>query len=1067
MALHYDAVADSLATIPDYTKAILFRKKALNIYQNARPVPFEKVASGFRAIGTYYRRAGNYKDCEQYLKRSLEVASQRLPADHTELAKGYNSYGIFKLTMGEFDKAIELLSKSMAINQRKGYPDLANNFNNLGICHERKGEYEKALEFYGRALLLNRTKNGTFHISTADNFINLGTSYQQLADYDNAVAHYDTALLIYDSILPANHIEFAGIFNNLGAVHSTRGDYRSAVAFLNKALEINEINKGLNHPDVASIYANIGNLLLKRGDFNRALAYFQNAYDIRLYHFGKKNLLVARTANYLGDCYLQKNEFSKAYDWFNQSLSTYLSLPDGDPADLADYKNDLGWYFEKLGNTKEALRYYSEALNVVRKSSREDLDIANSYERIGNVLLATGDNEAAAYYFREALLIEKKLLGGHNPEVGRLYSLLALACANDETCALEYCDSAFLAVNYRWGEINSFQAVSSPLALLDILMAKGRIQQGFHQLAPAKKWLQAADATFGACLDLIDFIKNSFEEPGSRQELLGKYFQIYEDAISVKFQLKAETNDPKFWHEAFNITERSNATLLVEALQAVDAERFTGIPDSLLQKEHNLKISLAFLEKQLYEERLRAGGSDPKLLQKLSGKIFNLQKQYERLNQAIKQDYPVYFELKYTGHTIGVAEIQGSLLMEGQCMLSYFVGEKNVYAFVVGQDRFEVVEIPKEFPLEIWVEEFRSSIYRYNPASGEAAFLSQKYANLGHELYSLIFEPVQPLLGTRNIVIVPGGTLGYLPFDALLSSAPESYSDFDNHHYLIRDYQFSYAYSATLLKEMREGSTNWRRGGFLAFAPTYAGDSLNLRSDDPWRAVLGRLKYNVAEVENIQSIMGGEIRTGEDATEANFLSLAPKAGILHLAVHAKSNDEHGEYSYLAFFQTVDSVENELVFVKDLYNMRIRAALVVLSACETGIGELQRGEGIISLARGFSYAGAASIVTTLWSIDDNASAEIMLLFYEKLRAGATKDEALRSAKLTFLENRQGSNASHPLYWAAFMPVGDMSPLSDRLVPFWAWLLAGALGVGLAVSIWKSRNWNKQTHQSHGS
>ncbi|MEK7256289.1 MAG: CHAT domain-containing protein, partial [Bacteroidota bacterium] len=148
----------------------------------------------------------------------------------------------------------------------------------------------------------------------------------------------------------------------------------------------------------------------------------------------------------------------------------------------------------------------------------------------------------------------------------------------------------------------------------------------------------------------------------------------------------------------------------------------------------------------------------------------------------------------------------------------------------------------------------------------------------------------------------------------------------------------------------------------------------------------------------------------------------------------------------------DSLENELVFVKDLYTMRIHAALVVLSACETGIGELQRGEGIVSLARGFSYAGASSIVTTLWSIDDRSSAEIMVAFYQYLKKGLPKDEALRQAKLGYLKASKGRNTSHPLYWAAFVPVGSMEAVAGGMN--W-WLVAGctALILLFGYAVWR--------------
>ena len=1047
LAEKYDDAADSLSQIPDYLNAILYRKRALNIYQNMRPVPYDRIVMEYRSIGIFYRRSGKIRESEYYQRRAVEIAGKKLDPGHIETAKAFNSYGIYFLARGDYDRALEFLNMSLAINRRMNYPDVADNFNNIGIILENNGEYEEARFHYRQSLSSNlaNPEAGFWSLKVADNYINLGTASHQLGEYDHALAYFDTSLVIHDSLLPENHPFYASLYNNIGAVYSIKGNYRKAYEYFDKSLTCNKLNLGKNHPEVANVYANTGILLLDRGDLNKALLHFQKAYAIRVENFGENHHLVARTCNYLGDCYLLKNEFDNAYDWFLKAIRIYRRLPGGDPSDLAEYLNDLGFYFEKLGNQGEALKLYNEALALLhQRPDRNDPDIANSLARIGNVHLTAQNFELAQDFFQKALTINHKIFGYKHPEIAKIFSKLAQACVSDEVCALEYCDSAFAAINFHAGEPAGFGEVISPIALLEILQTKGKLLHQFAGNTYDTQKLMEADQVFGTGILLIEFIKTSLEEPGSRQSLLDNYFLLYEDAIAVKCELQVKTGKNDYWHEAFSIAERSNATLLLEALQTIDAERFAGISDSLIERERELKIDLAFQEKQLFEEELKGTNANPKKLRLYRDKIFDLQNRYTQLTDFFKQDFPDYFKLKYAPEIVSVSRIQRKLLRPDQTMLSYFVGENNLFAFVISKEHFEVIPIKKEFPLEVWVEEFRNSIYRYNPASKQVEYLNQKYANIGYELYQLIFEPVRPALRNRELIIIPGGILGYLPFDALLASPASRYDDFYGHDYLIRDFQFSYSYSATLLNEMTEHRSNWKRGGFMAFAPIYSGDSLTIRSD-PWRAVLGRLQFNEPEALAIRDIMGGRVFLDSMATEENFRKYAPQAGILHLAVHGKANDEHGEYSYLAFYQTLDSVENELIFVKDLYTMRIRAALVVLSACETGIGELQRGEGIVSLARGFSYAGAASIVTTLWSIDDSASAEIMESFYQNLKTGETKDGALRNAKLTYLNRRKNSNASHPLYWAAFVPVGDMEPLSEGM-HWWVWAL---IGLGLSV------------------
>jgi CHAT domain-containing protein/tetratricopeptide (TPR) repeat protein len=1043
IAEKYGTIADSLGNIPEYKDAILYYKKALNIYQSMRPPPYEEVVSIYRNIGLYLRRTGQLSQSEYYQKRAVELADKGLPPGHIEQVKAYNSYAIFLLTKGDYSRSLEFLEKALAISQSMNYDEVGNQFNNIGIVYENLGNYNEALKNYRGALSFNREKYGLYAEETANNYFNLGTLSSNMRQLDEAIAYFDTTRIIYDSILTEGEMDYARLYNNIGATYNNKGDFHKAVDYLEMALKIFAKHPGADNSEMANTYANTGLLLLDRGDLETALTYFLRAYGIRLRIFGPHHHLVARTCNYIGNVLLEKKDYDGAYEWLNRALLTYQFLPGFDPNEKAELLNDTGYYFEKKENYRNALRYYEEALQLIRQGAeRLSADQADAAARIGDVYLQQKKLPLAEKYFQQALIIRLKIYGKSHPDVADVYAKLALSCAQDEICAMDYCDSAYVSIGYNPNHMQPFAAVSSPIRLLGILQTRAALLSSYYDSTGTAKYLFAADSILRQALRLINFIKNSFDEPASRIALLDNYFQIYEKAIAVKDELKKVTGDAKYWEEAFYISEQSNAIILNEALHAVDAEEFAGIPDSLLSQDRQLKIDLAFLEKQLFEENLKGANRDMGKTNRLNDRIFALKMQQENLLRKLRNDYPAYFELRYNAKQVTVRDLQKNVLWEDQTQLSYFVGEDNIYAFVLSAGTFNMVHIKKDFPLESWTEDFCNSIYRFNPGSRDFDLLNQKYANIGHELYQLIFEPVQPFIHNERLVIIPGGVLGYLPFEALLTAPATDYNRFDTQDFLLKKYQISYCYSATLLQEVRRKKGSGDR--FVAFAPSYGGDTLNIRSD-PWKAILGSLKYNQQEVKNIQKIMGGKAYLNGRATEAQFIKSASGADILHLATHGKANDQHGEYSYLAFYQTSDSVENELVFVKDLYNMRLRASLVVLSACETGVGEFQRGEGIVSLARGFFYAGASSIVTTLWSIDDNASAEIMVSFYKNLKDGLPKDEALRAAKLDYLGRMQNTNRSHPLFWAAFVPVGNMEPLPASGMPWWGWIIV-VLAVG---------------------
>lgn len=295
------------------------------------------------------------------------------------------------------------------------------------------------------------------------------------------------------------------------------------------------------------------------------------------------------------------------------------------------------------------------------------------------------------------------------------------------------------------------------------------------------------------------------------------------------------------------------------------------------------------------------------------------------------------------------------------------------------------------------------------------------------ELYEKLIKPVKSQL-SEDLIIVPDGILGYIPFEALLMQKPEKAIRFHDHAYLLRDHNISYSFSATLLREMMQKKHQTTPDkAIIAYAPFFDNDTTALAKtfadDIAMRRDLTPLSNSGEEAFRIAKSMGGEAIVGKAATTQMFVETAQSARILHLATHGKADDKSGDYAFLAFAPSSDSLEKGLLYVRDLYNLTFNADMVVLSACETGIGKLQRGEGIISLARAFAYAGAKSIVTSLWSVNDAKTKDLMLLFYQNLKKGKSKDAALRQAKLSFIAKNIHPNAN-PFFWAAFIGIGDM-------------------------------------------
>jgi CHAT domain-containing protein len=413
---------------------------------------------------------------------------------------------------------------------------------------------------------------------------------------------------------------------------------------------------------------------------------------------------------------------------------------------------------------------------------------------------------------------------------------------------------------------------------------------------------------------------------------------------------------------------------------------------------------------------------------------FDIDCQYETLKSRFESDYPQYYKAKYDLTTIPLQEVQSELLQPNQSLLEYFVGDSSIFAFLVRKDTFMVKEIKHDFPLDKWVKDMtKNGIYGdpSKPTNNNETITN--YTHAAYQLYEKIVAPVAGQL-TEQVIVVPDGVLSYVPFEALLTQKPPREGAFSTYPFMLREHQISYCYSATLLKEMQQKQHRQKPSGeALALAPFYHGNVPELvsRIDKmsllTLRDTLGSLKASGEEVAIVAKLMNGEAKYGGQSSLEQFKEAASSYRILHLSTHGVASDQTGDYVYLAFAVPGDSTAYDKLYARDLYNYQLNADMVVLSACETGSGKLRRGEGIISLARAFAYAGAKSIFPTLWQVSDAKTAELMKLFYKNLKMGMSKDAALRKAKLDFIADKKLGNP-HPFYWAGMIGIGDMAPIT---------------------------------------
>ncbi|MCP4441099.1 MAG: CHAT domain-containing protein [Aureispira sp.] len=399
----------------------------------------------------------------------------------------------------------------------------------------------------------------------------------------------------------------------------------------------------------------------------------------------------------------------------------------------------------------------------------------------------------------------------------------------------------------------------------------------------------------------------------------------------------------------------------------------------------------------------------------------------------LKDKYPKYHTLKYENITAKAEEIQ-ALLDDKTTLLEYFVADSASYLFALSKAKVNLYKIPitrKKIQKE--VRNFRKALTNYQFILNKQDKAFALFTDKAYWFYENFLKRALAECQAENLIIVADAELGYLPFETFLTKEVKSQKvDYKNLAYLINDYKISYNYSATLWKENLNSPKPINNSQVLACAASYGrpdSNLLNIRKPNIFknRAHLKPLPAAQTEITALSKHFQGDFLYGDSTNEAFFKENAQDYGVIHLAMHGIVHNRVPMLSSLAFTENRDSLEDNFLQAYEISKLQLNADLVVLSACETGYGKFEQGEGVVSLARSFMYAGVPSLVVSLWQVNDNSTARIMKDLYTYLAEGMSKDEALRQAKLNYIKNAKGTIA-HPAFWSPFVQLGDNRPMT---------------------------------------
>jgi CHAT domain-containing protein/Tfp pilus assembly protein PilF len=894
---------------------------------------------------------------------------------------------------------------------------------NLGLCHNRLYDYEKAVTFFSDALPIFKEKRKTSYPLC---LIEAGYSYLDMGNFEKALDLFGDALQANLDLYGPGHVEIGISYVNIGFVYAAQGIDQEALKQFLSALPI---LREQNHSYLGAILNNIGIIYFNQGAFTKALSYYQETLRYYQSFLPPNNPRYGGLLVNIGAVYSRMREFDKALEYYLEALPIVRS---SNPRFLANCLMNIANSYRDTGNTDFALEYHQEALGVKETIlSPNHPDVGVSLMNIGSIYRENirDYDKALEYYFRALSIFEAtgytaKTLCLRN--IGGAYFL-----QKNYSKALDYYQKAIAEEVIGFDNedpmtLPPIQAVAkNNRSYLSALNSKGIALGEMAREKP--ELLYKADSCFKLAIHLTDRIRASYRNDDNKIDFLGVFRVVYIEAIKISLALYEKTGEKNYLNQALIISEKSKSSVLNEAVKSRQAMEFAGIPITVLTKVSELQDDLGKLEASVFQlENTKTDGDSSQLMVAKSD-FFTKKQTYDSLLDVIEANYPRYYQLKYDVGVIGKDSIQAKLA-EDEAFISYFNGDSILIAIVLTKQEVQYFTI-KTGP------DFTERILHFHQSLSETLSpQDQKFAEESYGLFQKLLLPVKHLIYGKKLIISPDGVLALIPFETLVSNQEMSKkTGYHSLAYLIKQHEISYAYSATLHADKKAG--NAKNESILAFAPSFGGTALTPQNGDmdedgeSERGKLANLKGIYREMNLLKQYFPVKSYTDEEAKESRFKSLAADYGILHLATHAIMDAENPMESYLVFTADGDSmsdVEDNNLYAWELYNMKLNAQMAVLSACNTGFGKVQRGEGVMSLGRAFAYAGVPSIVMSLWPAPDEATADLMGYFYEGLAEGQAKDEALRNAKLRFLEEMP-PRKHHPFYWAGFVVQGDAEPL----------------------------------------
>jgi CHAT domain-containing protein/Flp pilus assembly protein TadD len=864
--------------------------------------------------------------------------------------------------------------------------------------------YQASLEKYQTALTIYQELGDRLQASVVRIWI--GNVHKELYQYQIALEDYHQALTGFQETNEFYYQAFA--LTQLGRVYQLLGNYQQALEFYQQALPFRE--KIRDRLGVARNLTYLGNIYQRFGDYQQALNYYQRSLSLRRELRDRKG--EANTLNNLGLVYWHLGDNPQALDYYQQALTIQQELKN--IRAQAIILNNIGNVYRSLADTEQALNYLNQALPLRRQVSDRRGEAATLHN-LGKVYSNAGETESALDYFHQSLEIDREV----GNTLGIAYNLMNLGTIYIDRGQIDQ------ALNYYHQALPLWQKMGGSNGEAEVLYGIARVES-------QRGNLEIAIARIETALAIVEEIRTNVVSPDLRTSFLAAKQNYYELYINLLMQLHSQQPNSGYDALALQASEKARARSLLDILTEAQANIRQGVHPQLLERERFLTQQLKALETQSLELFNRETTAEN---QAIADQIdLNREKylnQYRLLQSEIRANSPRYAALTQP-QPLTVPEIQAQVLDEDTLLLEYFLGEEQSYLWAVTSEEISSYQLPSRQIIEQVAINFRNTV-----TSPVTRTNLTKVAKSAKSLTEIILSPVANDLGEtfgkKRLVIVADGALQYVPFAAV--AVPGTASTAQDYLPLMVNHEIITLPSAStqgiLREELRDRPLAPKT--LAVFADPVFGlsdDRVNLsetQKKQSLRNLYARLPFTRQEAEVILGMVPESDRISAFDFAANreqvFSEQLSQYKIVHFATHGEVDTEQPELStlILSLVDETGEAQNGFLRLHDIFNLNLPAELVVLSACQTGLGKNIRGEGVIGLTRGFMYAGAARVVVSLWYIDDEATADLMVKFYEQmLQKNLTPAAALQAAQVEMWQEQKWRS---PYYWAAFTLQGE--------------------------------------------